>query len=39
MSDEEVVDNEIEFKTGDTLGKALALVNQVRWYIFIVFRV
>ena len=29
LSDEEAVDDEIEFEAGDTLGKALALVNQV----------
>src|SRR5258705_473035 len=39
LLDEEVVDEEIEFEAGDTLGKALALVNQVSPLIFIVFRV
>jgi hypothetical protein len=29
LLDEEVVDDEVEFEAGDTLGKALALVNQV----------
>jgi hypothetical protein len=39
LSDDEAVDDEIEFEAGDTLGKALALVNQVIPLIFIVFRV
>ena len=29
ISDEEVIDEEINFEPGDTLGKALALVTQV----------
>lgn len=29
LSDEQAVDDETEFTAGDTLGKALALVNQV----------
>lgn len=29
ISDEEVIDEEINFELGDTLGKALALVTQV----------
>jgi hypothetical protein len=29
LLDDEVVDDEVEFEAGDTLGKALALVNQV----------
>src|SRR5271170_1352395 len=30
LPDEQAVDDEVDFTAGDTLGKALALVNQVR---------